>query len=148
MRKKHRRRTNHLVRAGLHAVIAGQAEHLRPLAVFHHHRHRDRRFRRGKVCDLLLYAVRKEREVWFLQIGNDLAALLVIDDGIDVDDLSGDADLFDILRLAWFEVFWQRFLLAFAGFRLSGTFVLLLVLGGWLTSGLRPPRTNIGAEQQ
>jgi hypothetical protein len=47
----------------------------------------------------LLHAVGKKREVRFLEVRDDLPALLVINNGIDVDDLRRDADFFDVLRL-------------------------------------------------
>ncbi len=71
-----------------------------------------------KFVIVLLRAVSKDCEVGFLQVGNDLAALLVIDDRVDVDDLSRDRHFLDvlgfgrddvrrkrILRLAWFRCF-------------------------------------------
>ena len=46
----------------------------------------------GKVCNDLGIAVGEEGKILFLQSGDDLSALFVIDDGIDVNDLGADGD--------------------------------------------------------
>ena len=73
----------------------------------------------------------------------------MIDNSVDVDDLRRGDDFLEVLLLAgWLDVLRKRFLTLVARFGgFSGSFVFLLVRGGWLTSGLRPPGINRGAEQ-
>ena len=94
-------------------------------------------------------AIGEECEVWLFKISDDLSALLVVNNSIDVDDLSRDADLFEVLRLGWFQILGKRLLAGIPGFRyFAGSFVLFFVGCGWLASGLRPSRVNTCAEQQ
>ena len=88
------------------------------------------------------------REVWLFEVLYDLSAFLVIDNGVDVDDLSRDRDLFNVLRLGWFDVLRKRLLARITRLCLAGPFVLFFVGCGWLASGLRPPGVNTCAEQQ
>jgi hypothetical protein len=46
----------------------------------------------------LFDAINKQREVVLLEAGDYLSALFRVNNGIDIYDLSGDRDLFGILR--------------------------------------------------
>src|SRR5207244_330251 len=74
-------------------------EDLRRLTVFNHQSHGDRRLGSREICDFFLDAVNKDREVVFLEIERRLAGGFVVDDRIDVDQVSGNADLLGFL---WF----------------------------------------------
>ena len=81
-------------------------------------------------------AVGEDREILFLQAGNNLSALLVINDCVHIDDLGGDRDLLSLLRFAG-QVRRQRlfrFLALLSWF--SRPFVLLLISGWRLAARL------------
>ena len=141
LRQEHGGRANHFVSARVVTAAAVVAKRFRPLAVLNHHRHRNRRFGSREICDDLWLPVCKDSEVFLFQAGNNLAALLVIDDCIDVDDLRRDGNFLGILRPAD-QIGRRRFLL----FSLAGSFarplILFFVAGGWLASRLCEARTS------
>ena len=82
----------------------------------------------------MLRAVGKDGEVALLQIGDDLAALLVIDNRVDVDDLRRDADFLEVLRLGGGSMsLRKRLLLCSPGLAVSPgrLFFFSLEVGGW-----------------
>ena len=76
-------------------------------------------------------AISKNREVLFLQPGNNLSALLVVNHRVHIDDLSGDGDLLSLLRFTGQVGGKRLFLLARLSCFTWSLVFLLIVVGGW-----------------